>query len=509
MLNIAKLSEIKITRPKFLIKDFLPIPENGVTMISSRGGYGKTFLAIRIALEVAKNYPDKKILLWLTEDPEGVVKNRAKALVRDFMPGYEFEEFEQAIDIVTNPPIQLAYKEKGIFKPNPDWANLIDDLIDYDVIVFDPLLAFFGGEENDNSQARIFMQPFIELATRGEKSIILLHHSTKPNKDGISKTRGAGAFTDACRLVYELELPDNSFNLKHRKVKLIKDNWGVVHFFGREKEIMVLPDNVSFEEEKPGEVGQLRISISTHEAYDYQPKMVTMDKLCDVVKSKYFYSATLYKNNHRRIENALPGQDLIILDFDDGMEIEDAKQIFGVYDCIIATTKSHQKPKNGITSDRFRVILRVDYPIELNPQEYSKLLEEIIRTYGADKACKDISRKWSPYREAEVFRFKGKPFDWRRFYKKVNIKQLKKSFRPETEHNQDKLVKAIKTLFDNEYTPGNRNNTVVRALKWLKDEGFAPADIRTILSNEIDVRGGLGDGEREKETIFRTHLRSV
>lgn len=106
------------------------------------------------------------------------------------------------------------------------------ELKDYDLIVLDPLLAFYGADENDNSQARIFMQPFMNWCKETNKSVVFLHHS---NKGDNSSTRGAGAFVDASRVCYEVNkiyqkdkksLDLNSLHL--RDIKLSKDNYGAI-----------------------------------------------------------------------------------------------------------------------------------------------------------------------------------------------------------------------------------------------------------------------------------------
>jgi len=501
LINTIKAKDIKVVQPGFYIKNFIPIPIGGGTMLSSRGGYGKTFLGIRMAAEMVRENPNIKILMWLTEDPLGIIKNRMKAVIKDFL--YGDYSLVDNIDIATTTPQQFAYKERGIFKPSPKLSPLLDDLMEYDVIFFDPLLAFFGGDENDNSQARIFMQPFMDFAKLAEKAIVFLHHSTKETKDSKSVTRGAGAFTDACRVVYELNHAETD-DPKMRKVSVLKDNWGAKLSFGLAKEILVLPEKVDFEEDKEEITTKAIVSFSKHITEGYKTTKIDMDKIQDLVKSDYYYSATSFTDGYRTKDNAQRGQNLIILDFDEGTKLEDAKEMFSVYDCIIATTKSHRIEKNGKVNDRFRVILRTNKPVDLTPEQYSQLMGEIIRTYKTDEACKDVSRAWTPFKKAEVYRYYGQPFEWRKFYNMAKIRELKKSFQPDD--TQDKLIKAVRTTFDNEFVEGNRNNTVAKALKWLKDEGVSYAEIRNVVSNEIDARGGLGDGEKEKNQLFKYHL---
>ena len=50
-------------------------------------------------------------------------------------------------------------------------------------------------------------------------------------------------------------------------------------------------------------------------------------------------------------------QNILIFDIDEGLSIKDAMKIFDKYTYLIATTKSHNKPKKGIVCDRYRILL--------------------------------------------------------------------------------------------------------------------------------------------------------
>ncbi|MDQ7021661.1 MAG: hypothetical protein Q9M91_07655 [Candidatus Dojkabacteria bacterium] len=88
-------------------------------------------------------------------------------------------------------------------------------------------MAFYGTDENNNSSARRFMQLFTDWANKENKTIIFIHHSTK----NTTQSRGASAFVDAVRTVYELDkVRDKEGNVKEsnkRVVKLTKDNYGI------------------------------------------------------------------------------------------------------------------------------------------------------------------------------------------------------------------------------------------------------------------------------------------
>jgi replicative DNA helicase len=133
-------------------------------------------------------------------------------------------------------PTPLLERVKGTPKISSRFNQIKAELKDYDLVVLDPLLAFYGGDENDNSQARVFMQPFMNWARDTNKSIVFLHHSAKSTgASSNNKSRGAGAFVDASRVCYEMNKiykKDNqtieSSKSHLRDIRLSKDNYGAI-----------------------------------------------------------------------------------------------------------------------------------------------------------------------------------------------------------------------------------------------------------------------------------------
>ncbi len=252
MIQSIKLNAVKSKKQEFILKDIMPIPEHTVSMLSAPGGVAKTWLGLRVAMKHTKD-TGEDVLVWMSEDEPEFIKARAESLIN--YSGVEADQ--ERIHVVTTPPPQLAFKQGGIFTANYEAfksirAHCIERGIK--VVVIDPLLAFYGGNENDNAQARVFMQPFLEWAKGDSVTILLIHHSSK---DG-SGTRGASAFVDATRTVYELDfvrVEDGKEMVQNhratdegfRMLKLSKDNryaQGVLKASGRggEYQISVTPE---------------------------------------------------------------------------------------------------------------------------------------------------------------------------------------------------------------------------------------------------------------------------
>ena len=226
--------------PEFVCKGWLPFPKGTTSMVVAPGGTGKTWFVLQLAVRIVREDPSKRIFLWLSEDPEGVVKSRYDAICKDVIIGQKGMEDTQ-IDISTEDPMLLLDTHGRSASLSPRFYTMRRELREYDVIVIDPLLAFFGGDENDNSQARVFMQPFLNWARSENKIIIFLHHSKKGEAGTMSKARGAGAIIDAVRCVYDMdkiymaqggEKKLDPYSLHMRKFRLSKDNYGAVQHLG-------------------------------------------------------------------------------------------------------------------------------------------------------------------------------------------------------------------------------------------------------------------------------------
>jgi replicative DNA helicase len=95
-------------------------------------------------------------------------------------------------------------------------------LKDFSLIVLDPLIAFYGADENSNADARYFMSLLNKWCVDENKTIILIHHHSKASGTNKSSARGASAFIDACRMHYVIEKVEN--DTRSRKVVIDKTN---------------------------------------------------------------------------------------------------------------------------------------------------------------------------------------------------------------------------------------------------------------------------------------------
>lgn len=140
------------------------------------------------------------------------------------------------------------------------------------------------------------------------------------------------------------------------------------------------------------------------------------------VTKNFEYSSTNFRTNKRSNQFAI-GVSSIILDFDENVSLDEAKNIFSEFHSLIVTTKSHKKKKQGIVCDRFRVILPLNYSI-IDMSYYMNLMKIIVRHFKADLACTDAARYYSPNAYQKTYYSQGnKFFDVRKFEKNYRAEQ--------------------------------------------------------------------------------------
>ena len=150
--NFIDFSKAEEKNPNFFLEDILPIQEHEINIISAPGGSGKSYVSLYIALQFIHKYTLKKCFLWLSEDEIGVSKKRASSLCKIHN------------DLNINNRITVIGKETQVFhfvdknlNINAKFELMKQQLKDFSLIVLDPLIAFYGADENSNADARYFM----------------------------------------------------------------------------------------------------------------------------------------------------------------------------------------------------------------------------------------------------------------------------------------------------------------------------------------------------------------
>lgn len=242
LFSIKNSANIKAEKPYFYLYNIFPIQNNEVTLISASGGTGKSWIALWLLLQLRKEH-NLKVFGFLSEDSLGGTKHRIEIL-RKTNP--EFTNIE--IDFIgkeSRPEAIFSYDNRHNLQVSDYFYQLKLALKSYDIIVIDPLIAFAGGDENSNVDARFMINLLNAWCIKENKSIILLHHHSKNNL-----VRGASAYVDAVRLHYSIEKGDDT---SMRIAKLIKTN----HYHGKDEFYISLfktsPQNISKQIDKTKE----------------------------------------------------------------------------------------------------------------------------------------------------------------------------------------------------------------------------------------------------------------
>jgi len=209
-IQISNFKEIEREEIDYICQDWLPIPRKTVSLIVAEGGIGKSWILLQLALRHLIKNPNEKVFAWLSEDPKGLSKHRAELIC------------SKILEVEPTNIENLFMSDSPTFPINFNNIQKVKEQFkEFDVILLDPLIGFYSGDENSNADARIFMQHFTKWAAEENKTIVFIHHASK----GTGKSRGASALVDAVRLVYEIEIIEK--NETDRKFKIGKDNYGV------------------------------------------------------------------------------------------------------------------------------------------------------------------------------------------------------------------------------------------------------------------------------------------
>lgn len=235
------------------------------------------------------------------------------------------------------------------------------------------------------------------------------------------------------------------------------------------------------------------VSIN-HSKVNFQPIEVrSTDELVNYI-TKYPYSLGTFKHNHRSLDNFISCE-TIGLDIDNSIEdcaklsLDDAVEMFKSYKHLILTTKNHQKNKNGVVADRFRVILYLERKIE-NIEDYYATWDGLKKLYPAiDVQCKDASRFWYPSLQLISRRDDGALVTPLK-----SITQIRKpEFKPIVDHStKGKLARTTIDFINNGAPSGDWNGNLFKAAKDIQEQGYSEDEAIDMLTKPSELPGNLG-----------------
>lgn len=174
------------------------------------------------------------------------------------------------------------------------------------------------------------------------------------------------------------------------------------------------------------------------------------------------YSLSTFKDGYRNKANFISAEALGI-DFDEGFTLAEAEEAFRDYRHIIAPTRSHQKEKNGVVQDRFRVILFLSSPISDAATFESTWFSLAEKWPALDRACKDPSRFFYPSQFVHSIQETGMMVD--PVPPKPKVKSDPVDLSTLLPGDRGKLSKETLNLLIDGKEQGGRNHAVYKAAK--------------------------------------------
>lgn len=210
---------------QFLVENF--ILENNFNLLFARGGTGKSFIALLVAVLVqnADKFKDailkptkKKNVLYLDwESDKQTISARYTKIVR----GMFMESLE--------PPLYMQLS-RPLFEHVTELTKLIEEN-DIGLVIIDSVGLACGGSIEDQSVALAFFQASRELITRG-CTVLALTHMSKSALEGELKTPiGSIYFENMPRLTWQI-LSSVEGDTTRLRVVLRKSNVGKLDNFG-------------------------------------------------------------------------------------------------------------------------------------------------------------------------------------------------------------------------------------------------------------------------------------
>lgn len=218
---------------------------------------------------------------------------------------------------------------------------------------------------------------------------------------------------------------------------------------------------------------QMIVSYSDHWAYNYGTERVPFEQLHVLTQAPGMHWANHgFKNFHRAEENVIAGFNMVVIDVDGGISLEAVHDLLKEYKFMTYTTKRHQVENHG---DRFRVIIPINYVLELDSDEYKEFMVNITNwlPFKTDEAANQRARKWESFDGGTYhYNLEGEILDALKFIPKTSKNEQYKRHFQEVES-----LDNLERWFAQRIASGNRNNQMLRYAMALVDTGMPLMDV--------------------------------
>ena len=222
------------------------------------------------------------------------------------------------------------------------------------------------------------------------------------------------------------------------------------------------------------DINEIIISYSNHWAYNYLEERVPFDQLHVLTQQDgMHWSNHHFRNQHRTEENVLAGFNAIVLDVDEGISLDTVQELMKDYKFLLYTTKRHQTEGYG---DRFRIILPINYILELDNEEYREFMKSIFAwlPFKTDESYQKREKKSETFAGGQyVYNMDGELFDALPFIPKTSRNEQHK-----TSFQKLESLDNLERWFAQRIAVGNRNDNMAKYAFALVDSGMSLIDVQ-------------------------------
>jgi hypothetical protein len=240
-------------------------------MITGPTGIGKSTVELDLALalgcggsflntyEISQSH---KVLLLQSENDFRTFQDRLFSMTHDWTGNRE-EALKSIFTPYVNGTPQIAGAICDRNGMPAEFVKTLEWLIEQteaDIVMFDPLISFHAGDENDNTIMRKTLDTITGLSNKHSFTTVVCHHHGKTRQNGVYNARGASAISDWSSVVLTL-----SWKKGKEEGHFISAEWDKVRSFKPPKSLILeLCEGSSFEivdtekiQATPREIGEI------------------------------------------------------------------------------------------------------------------------------------------------------------------------------------------------------------------------------------------------------------
>ena len=192
---------------------------------------------------------------------------------------------------------------------------------------------------------------------------------------------------------------------------------------------------------------------------------------------------------------------MIVIDVDGGVSLATVHELMKEYKFVTYTTKRHGEDGQ----DRFRLLLPINYNLELTAEEYKEFMNSFMEwlPFKTDESSNQRSKKWLTNPTAQCFtNTEGTVLDALPF-----IPRTAKNEQHRKEMKEVASLDNLERWFAQRIATGNRNNNMIKFALALVDGGLDLLTVqKQVMAFNKKLNNPLPDDEIEA-TIMRTVAR--